>query len=98
MGFPALPQPRHEMVLEPEPGSDAERWACPTCGRVMLVRWFPEFEHVIVHPGDEYAIHAGGKGGAVAGSVAIAAEEGERERGHREWLAEHGIDWDGPAA
>ncbi|OLT06266.1 hypothetical protein BJF90_17455 [Pseudonocardia sp. CNS-004] len=86
------------MVLEPEADSDTERWTCPTCGRVMVVRWFPEFEHVIVRAGDEQAIHTGGKGGAEVGSVAVVAEEGERERAHREWLAENGIAWDGPAA
>lgn len=98
MGFASLPQARHEMVLEPDPDSDAERWECPTCGRVMLVRWFPEFEQVILRPGDEHAIHTGGKGGAAVGSIASASDEDERERAHREWLAEHGIAWDGPAA
>jgi hypothetical protein len=98
VGFPSPPQPRHQMALEPDPDSDAERWTCATCGRVMLIRWLPEFEHVVVRPGDEFAIHTGGKGGAGVGSVAVAVEEGERDRAHREWLAEHGITWSDPAA
>jgi hypothetical protein len=64
----------------------------------MLVRWSPEFERVILNAGDEHAIHAGGKGGAQVGSIGLAATEGQRERAEREWLAEQGISWDGPAA
>lgn len=100
MVFQPLPQARHEMVLETDLDADtgAERWGCPDCGRLVLIRWSPEFERVVLVAGDEHAIHVGGKGGAQVGSIGLAADESERERAAREWLAEHGIVWDGPAA
>lgn len=86
------------MTLRPGPEADTEQWDCPVCGRVMLVRWAPDFEYDILRVGDERAIHAGGKGGARIGSVDLAARNGEPERATREWLAEQGIAWDDPAA
>jgi hypothetical protein len=64
----------------------------------MLVRWTPEFEHVIVQAGDEYAIHAGAMGGVQIDPIALEMGEGEQDRAARSWLAQHGINWDGPAA
>lgn len=97
MGFEPLPQPRHEMVLDPESAED-ERWSCPTCGRVMVMRWLPEVEHVVLTPGDEYAIHVGGKGGAQVGSIGTSVRDQGGEARMRAWLDENGISWDGPAA
>ena len=98
MGYSSLPQSRHQMNLQPDPESESERWVCSTCDRIMLVRWIPEFEHVIVQPGDEYAIHSGAKGGVQIEPIAPAMSEGAEDRAARAWLAQNGIDWDGPAA
>ncbi|GAA4397406.1 hypothetical protein GCM10023088_80600 [Actinomadura verrucosospora] len=36
-----------------------EEWACPTCGRRLLLRWPPRYHKTIVEPGDERACHIG---------------------------------------
>jgi hypothetical protein len=43
-----------------------ERWYCPTCGRLLVLRWEPWYRRVIAL-GDEAAAHSGGKGGLVMG-------------------------------
>ena len=53
---------RHEMRLEATHPSGAEEWFCPTCGRRFLMSWPPDYQKVILDPGDEYAMHSGGKG------------------------------------
>ncbi|GAA1863641.1 hypothetical protein [Actinomadura bangladeshensis] len=38
-------------------GSGLEEWACPSCGRRILLRWPPHYvKHVLDH-GDEEACH-----------------------------------------
>ncbi|HEU5103761.1 MAG TPA: hypothetical protein VFU22_32315 [Roseiflexaceae bacterium] len=54
--------PQHEMILETTHASGAEEWSCPTCGRRFLMQWPPQYNKVILEPGDEYAIHTGSKG------------------------------------
>jgi hypothetical protein len=39
--------------------SGAEEWACPTCGRRMLLHWPPHYSKRILEPGDESASHVG---------------------------------------
>ena len=56
------PQP-HQMLMETTHPSGDEEWYCPTCGRRFLVRWQPRYKKVVLEPGDEYAIHSGGRGG-----------------------------------
>jgi hypothetical protein len=56
-------QEYHEMVLDTVLPSGAEEWYCPTCGRRFLMQWPPAYSKVILEPGDESAIHSGGKGG-----------------------------------
>lgn len=58
-------QARHEMIMERTHESGAEEWACPVCGRRFLMQWPPNYKKIILEPGDEYAIHSGGKGGLV---------------------------------
>ena len=53
----------HEMELEKTHPSGAEEWHCPTCGRRFLITWPPNYERIILEPGNEYVIHSGGKGG-----------------------------------
>ena len=64
-------QQKHEMVLETTHSSGAEEWNCPTCGRRLLIHWEPTFKKVVLHAGDEFSIHSGGKGGLGMGSIQI---------------------------
>jgi hypothetical protein len=57
-------QEQHEMVLETIHPTGAEEWYCPTCGRRFLMQWPPAYNKVILDPGDENAIHSGGRGSA----------------------------------
>ena len=55
-------QQHHEMVLEKIHESGAEEWFCPVCGRRFLMQWPPNYSRIVLEPGDETAIHSGGKG------------------------------------
>jgi hypothetical protein len=50
------------MILKGTDESGAEEWYCPTCGRRFLMQWPPNYKKTVLEPGDEYAIHTGGKG------------------------------------
>lgn len=86
---------KHEMVLSGLVASGAEEWACPRCGRRLLLRWPPRYEKVVLEPGDLAAIHVGGKGGVRAGGITAAPVPAGADR---QWLHENGIDWDDPTA
>src|SRR3989344_7035583 len=60
---------QHEMVLEAIHPSGAEEWYCPTCGRRFTMQWPPEYNKVILDPGDENAIHSGGRATAQPSST-----------------------------
>lgn len=62
------PQP-HEMRLERTLPDGAEEWFCPTCGRRFLMQWPPAYRKIILDPGDERAIHNGGRGGLRLGPL-----------------------------
>ncbi len=64
-------QESHEMQIERSHPSGAEEWHCPTCGRRFLMQWPPAYSKIILQPGDEYAIHTGGKGGVAMGTPTI---------------------------
>ncbi|RKS73480.1 hypothetical protein BZB76_4172 [Actinomadura pelletieri DSM 43383] len=49
----------HEMRKIRTEQSGREEWACPTCGRRMLLRWPPHYEKQVIEPGDERACHVG---------------------------------------
>ena len=51
---------RHMMVLEHTHPTGVEEWACPTCGRRFIAQWEPTLKRLILNPGDDGAIHAGG--------------------------------------
>jgi len=70
-------QNKHEMVLERTHESGAEEWYCPLCGRRFLMQWPPNYKKIILEPGDEYAIHSGGKGGLVMGAAQVAQKPDE---------------------
>ena len=85
----------HEMTRIRTLRDGVEEWSCTRCGRRLLFRRPPEFEKIVLEPGDERAAHVGAAGGlrvrvAEAGPPAarqLAAHE-------RDWLAGHGIEWD----
>jgi hypothetical protein len=85
----------HEMLLVGSTESGAEEWLCPHCGRRMLLRWRPTYEKLVITPGDEWVLHAGGKGAARMGQVRVESvgivEDGEAML---RWLTENGVRWD----
>jgi hypothetical protein len=86
---------KHEMILSGRRAAGAEEWACPRCGRRLLLRWPPQYEKLVLEQGDITAIHVGGQGGVRAGGLiagrALAGVD-------QQWLTDNGIDWDGPVA
>lgn len=92
-------QQRHEMVLVETRESGVEEWMCPNCGRRVLLRWPPNYEKFVLDHGDESATHGGGKGGVRVGQVMVnPVDMGDIEALEHDWLSDHGIDWEGPAA
>ncbi len=90
---------KHEMVLIGPVDSGAEEWACPTCGRRLLLRWPPNYERLVLDHGDAEAVHIGAKGGVQVSHVAVTpAPASDVPTAEREWLRENGIDWDGRSA
>ncbi len=87
------------MILNGSAESGAEEWVCPSCGRLMLLRWPPRYEKLVLVPGDDSAIHVGGKGGLQVGETVITpAPAGEVLSAERQWLRDNGIDWDDATA
>lgn len=68
-------QESHTMELAQTYASGAEEWVCPTCERRFVVQWPPQYKKIILEPGDEYAIHGGGKGGIVIQPPGIEESE-----------------------
>jgi len=90
---------KHEMVLIGSVESGAEEWACPTCGRRMLLRWPPHYEKLVLDHGDSTAVHVGGKGGVQVNDVVVTpAPASDVPVAERQWLRENGIDWDDRSA
>jgi hypothetical protein len=90
---------KHEMVLVGSVESGAEEWACPTCGRRMLLRWPPHYEKLVLDHGDSTAVHVGGKGGVQVSDVVVTpAPASDVPVAERQWLRENGIDWDDRSA
>jgi hypothetical protein len=72
-----------------------EEWACPTCGRRMLLRWPPDYSKIVLEPGDETVIHVSGSAGL---QFSTAEPEpgppGELRPADRKWLYDNLIAWD----
>ncbi|SNR81357.1 hypothetical protein [Actinomadura mexicana] len=87
-----------------------EEWACPTCGRRLLLQWPPRYHKTIVEPGDERACHIGRSDDITdyvtdtapdtAGAGALGAAETpetDLQPNQRRWLRETGIEtWNTP--
>lgn len=87
------------MIIDGGTDSSAEMWVCLSCDRRILLRWPPDYEKLVLEPGDDTVIHVGGKGGLRMGNVAVAPPaSGEVPEQDRLWLRSQGIDWDGTPA
>jgi hypothetical protein len=76
--------------------SGLEEWACPTCGRRMLLRWPPDYEKQVIEAGDQKACHVGHTSedpaeDPAASSGATQADLLQMNNGRR-WLRETGVD------
>jgi hypothetical protein len=80
---------KHQMVLSGRSELGAEEWACPRCGRRLLLRWPPQLERLVLEQGDVTAIHVGGKGGVQAGGITAAAVPASAEQ---QWPDDPGIE------
>jgi hypothetical protein len=95
----ASPQ-RHEMVHKGIDQSGAEEWLCRECGRHFVIRWPPNYDRLVLDPGDESATHFGRKGDAVIRHIQVSPASNEPPAAPDEdawlrWLRENGMDWDG---
>ncbi|BCJ49382.1 hypothetical protein Asp14428_08570 [Actinoplanes sp. NBRC 14428] len=89
----------HEMILARRGAAGTEEWACRECGRRLMLRWEPEFERLVLEPGDERVAHAGAQGISVGGRAGEVPAGGTPFAEHdRHWLRAHGIEADGSAA
>jgi hypothetical protein len=93
-------QAHHQMKRTGTPESGAEEWLCPSCGRHLLLRWQPEFQKLVLVPGDENAAHTGATADVALGPLEVVPSGDPADPGSdgRRWLADNGIEWDGPAA
>jgi hypothetical protein len=93
------PPQQHEMVHRGTDPSGVEEWRCPACGRHFIIRWLPDFERLVLVPGDETAAHFGSKGDAGIRAVQVSPSSetsaASGEDAWRRWLRDNGIDWDG---
>ncbi|WP_433154878.1 hypothetical protein ACQPZ8_24325 [Actinomadura nitritigenes] len=80
----------HQMRMVRAAESGVEEWACPICGRRMLLHWPPHYSKRILEPGDESASHVGSctdlpDEDPAPGTTAAADAP-------RRWLRETGVD------
>ena len=50
---------KHQLILNRTYANGSQEWACPTCGRRLLLQWPPAQRRVILEPGNEMAEHDG---------------------------------------
>jgi hypothetical protein len=92
---------QHQMQRMETREHGLDEWWCPTCGRRLLLRWPPEYQKLVLEAGDEGASHAGATAGLGFGSLEVVAPGNaptDPDPQWRQWLADNGIDWEGPAA
>lgn len=68
-------QEHHQMVFTGVDHGGADELYCPTCGRKIAVSWSPEFQKIVLEPGDELAIHSAGTGGLSMGAPEVSQQE-----------------------
>ncbi|MEV4007880.1 hypothetical protein [Actinomadura sp. NPDC049753] len=93
----------HELRRVQTGETGLEEWACPTCGRRLLLQWPPRYHKTIVEPGDERACHigrsddiadsvVGDAAGAGVLSPADTPQPGWQHSNQRRWLRETGVE------
>ncbi|QKG19304.1 hypothetical protein [Actinomadura verrucosospora] len=82
----------HTMRMIRAEASGTEEWACPICGRRMLLQWPPHYSKQILDPGDESATHIGSSTDLPGEEPAPGTPPCDTPR---RWLRETGVD---PAA
>lgn len=91
-------QPHHQLILKSTAPTGVEEWYCPTCGRRFLMQWPPDYKKIVLEPGDEYAIHSGGKGGLFMGATETFANDDTNHRDQAylapwlEWMEKSGFE------
>lgn len=94
--MPTMEMPQQEHHIMSHTGtleSGEDEYYCPTCGRRILLQMDP-YMKTVIHAGDDYAIHSGGKGGLMIGQPEIAPNttpipfEAERLADWEVWLQE----------
>jgi hypothetical protein len=85
------------MMRTSTPDRGVEVWSCSHCTRRLLLRRPPDFEKIVLEPGDESAAHVGGNCGLQPTAItADPAQSSQLPAPDRDWLAEHGIGWGAP--
>jgi hypothetical protein len=72
----------HEILVAKRHASGAEEWYCPTCGRHYIVQWSPEYQCIVLDPGEEKSIHNMSRGAMVV----IRPEQPVRAETLAPWL------------
>lgn len=71
MQFDFSHQEQHGMVHAGKSPDGGDEWHCPICGRSIVIHWPPNYRMIVLHAGDETAMHAGGKGGLSIGAIEV---------------------------
>lgn len=93
-------QAHHVMEFVTTHESGADELYCPICGRRVLLHWPPDLTKTILVPGDESAIHSGGKGGVAMNTPLLsqgekfdqASIEDLRLAPWKDWMDQAGFD------
>jgi hypothetical protein len=72
----------HDIHVEKTHPSGAEEWYCSTCNRRFIVQWSPEYQFIVLEPGDPDAVHNMGRGAMVL----ITPRNDERPELLQPWL------------
>lgn len=51
---------------------------CPICGRRLLVKWPPNYQKIVLEPGDINAVHSGGTGGLSVHAPRVTTRQDDR--------------------
>lgn len=78
----------HMMKLTDLAEDATETWHCPSCGRIVLLRWNPYMFVVAAEGSEPSAAHAASK--TVAATARITAKPNGADLA---WLRQHGIAW-----
>jgi hypothetical protein len=81
--------------------SGADEWLCPECGRHFIVRFVPDFDQLVLVPGDETVSHSGSQHGLVRAGPPIPAAAPRADEpapapspAWQQWMRAHGIAWE----